>query len=90
MTAEWQLCELVGEDRFRTFDVELGPKREQVALREAGLDLLRRGLQRAGLDALSFPWPPPNEKNRAPYRGLRALEAQLHRRVKAPRLHDLL
>ena len=28
MTAEWQLCELVGEDRFRTFDVEVGPKRE--------------------------------------------------------------
>ena len=76
MTAEWQLCELVGEDRFRTFDVEIGPRRETVAFREAGLDLLRRGLQRAGLNALSFPWPPLDERNRAPYRGLRALDAQ--------------
>ena len=41
-----------------------------------GSTLLRRGLQRAGLDARSFPWPPPDEPNRAPYRGLRALEAQ--------------
>ena len=76
MTAEWQLCELVGEDRFRTFEVEIGDKRQQVAFREAGLELLRRGLERAGLDARSFPWPPPGERNREPYRGLRSLEAQ--------------
>jgi hypothetical protein len=51
MTSEWQLCELVGEDRFRSFEVELGAaKRERVDFREAGLDLLRRGLERAGLD----------------------------------------
>ena len=59
MTAEWQLCELVGEDHFRAFDVEVGAKRERIAFRQAGLDLLRRGLERAGLDARSFPWPPP-------------------------------
>ena len=76
MTAEWQLCELVAKGRFRTFDVEVGEKHEQVAFREAGLELLRRGLERAGLDARSFPWPPPGERNREPYRGLRSLEAQ--------------
>ena len=76
MTAEWQLCELAGEDRFRTFDVEVGAKRQQITFREAGLDLLRRGLERAGLDARSFPWPPPDQPNREPYRGLRPLEAQ--------------
>jgi WD40 repeat protein len=76
MTAEWQLCELVGEDRFRTFDVEVGAQRQQITFREAGLDLLRRGLERAGLDARSFPWPPPDQPNREPYRGLRPLEAQ--------------
>jgi Novel STAND NTPase 1 len=76
MTAEWQLCELVGEDRFRTFEVEVLGKPAQIAFREAGLDLLRRGLERAGLDARSFPWPPRNEPDRAPYRGLKALEPE--------------
>ena len=76
MTAEWQLCELVGEGDQRTFEVEIGTKRKSVSFREVGLGLLRRGLERAGLDAQSFAWPPPDEPNRAPYRGLRALEPQ--------------
>jgi hypothetical protein len=76
MTAEWQLCELVGEDPFRTFEVEVFGKPAKIAFREVGLDLLRRGLERAGLDARSFPWPPRNEPDRAPYRGLKALEPQ--------------
>jgi len=76
MTAEWQLCQLIGADPLRTFDVSSGAERETVAFREAGLDLLRRGLERAGLDAKSFPWPPPGDPKRAPYRGLRALEPQ--------------
>jgi TIR domain len=75
MTAEWQLCELVGEDRFRNFEVEVLGKPAQIAFRQAGLDLLRRGLERARLDARTFPWP-PDERKRAPYRGLKALEAQ--------------
>ncbi len=76
MTAEWQLCELVGEDRCRLFDVELLGRPAQVAFREAGLDLLRRGLEKAGLDARSFAWPPRQEPQRAPYRGLKALEPE--------------
>jgi hypothetical protein len=76
MTGEWQLCELVGADRFRIFEVEVLGRPAQVAFREAGLDVLRRGLERAGLDAQSFPWPPRDEPNRAPYRGLKALEPQ--------------
>jgi TIR domain len=76
MVAEWQLCELVGEDRFRIFEVEVLGRPERVAFREAGLDSLRRGLDRAGLDAKRFVWPPPNEPDRAPYRGLKALEPQ--------------
>jgi formylglycine-generating enzyme required for sulfatase activity len=76
MTAEWQMCQLVGEDPLRTFDVPIGAKHETIAFRVAGLDLLRRGLERAGLDAKSFPWPPPGDLTRAPYRGLRALEPQ--------------
>jgi tetratricopeptide (TPR) repeat protein len=76
MTAEWQLCELVGEDRFRSFDVEVLGRAQRVEFREAGLDLLRRGLKRAGLDARTFPWPPPAEMHRDPYRGLEPLEPQ--------------
>ncbi len=76
MTAEWQLCELVGEDRFRSFEIEIGTKHNRVDFREAGLDLLRRGLERAGLDARSFPWPPASDPKRAPYRGLSALEPE--------------
>jgi hypothetical protein len=51
MAAEWQLCELVGEGRCRTFEVEVFGKPAWITFREAGLDLLRRGLDRAGLDA---------------------------------------
>ena len=72
MTAEWQLCELAGPGSQR----EMRVAGAIVAFRAEGLDLLRRGLQRAGLDAPSFPWPPPGDPNRAPYRGLRALEAE--------------
>ena len=69
MTAEWQLCELTGAD-------EVCREGKPVRFQRAGLDRLRRGLERAGLDARGFPWPPPNEPDRAPYRGLRALEPQ--------------
>ena len=76
MTAEWQLCDLTGTDRIRSFDVTVNSQPVRVNLSEDGLNLLRRGLERAGLDARSFPWPPENDPNRAPYRGLRALEPQ--------------
>jgi hypothetical protein len=76
MTAERQLCELVGEDGLRSFDVEVLGRVQRIELRETGLDLLRRGLDRAGLDARTFPWPPPGEPHRDPYRGFEALEPQ--------------
>ena len=38
-----------------------------------GLNRLRIGLRRAGLDPKSFNWPPDDEPDRAPYRGLEAL-----------------
>jgi hypothetical protein len=36
---------------------------------------LKRGLEKAGLDARFFPWPPEREPDRAPYRGLKSQEA---------------
>jgi hypothetical protein len=76
MSAEWQLCQLSGEDRFRTFDIEVLGHSAHIQFRETGLDLLRRGLDRAGLNARNFPWPPAREIDRAPYRGLKAMETQ--------------
>lgn len=39
-----------------------------------GLARLKIGLERAGLDPRFFAWPPANEPQRAPYRGLEALD----------------
>ena len=40
-----------------------------------GLQRLKHGLEEAGLDAKYFIWPPESDPKRAPYRGLRPLEA---------------
>jgi predicted phage tail protein len=72
VTGEWQRCDLFGDgpstqvpvegaDQFVTFETE-------------GLQRLRRGLQRAGIGAEHFLWPPTNDPNRAPYRGWQPLE----------------
>jgi WD40 repeat protein len=73
MAAEWQLCDLTAPEGVAA---TANAKSGGMAFREAGLELLRRGLVRAGLDPRSFPWPPPGDPHRAPYRGLRALEAE--------------
>ena len=41
-----------------------------------GFERLRFGLKRAGLDPNDFPWPPPGQPGRSPYRGLRTLEEE--------------
>ncbi len=78
MTAEWQLCDLVRGSEQRTYSVEQSPhvSRTDIRFASAGLDRLRIGLQRAGLDPSTFPWPPANEPDRSPYPGLRALDAE--------------
>lgn len=77
MTSEWQLCDLVTGTERCTFRVAHDPivPETEVSLAEAGLARLRIGLQRAGLDPSSFPWPPSDDPKRAPYRGLNPLEA---------------
>ena len=78
MTAEWQLCDLVTGIKRRAFRVFYDPivPETEVSLSEEGLARLKIGLQRAGLDPSNFPWPPSNDPDRAPYRGLKALEPQ--------------
>jgi WD40 repeat protein len=70
--SEWQLCDLIGPEPFREFVIDGA----RVAFREDGLRRLRRGLELAGLDGRGFPWPPADEPERAPYRGLSVLESQ--------------
>src|SRR5262245_30429156 len=78
MTAEWQLCDLVTGAARKSFRVSHDPIVPETAISfaEDGLKRLKLGLQKAGLDPASFPWPPKNDPDRAPYRGLKALEPQ--------------
>ncbi len=43
---------------------------------QGGLARLREGLMRAGLDARHFVWPPEDDPQRPPYRGLAPMEAE--------------
>jgi len=77
MTAEWQLCDLVTgeEQQFHVVQDQIVPPTD-VSLSGAGLAKLKQGLYKTGLDPAFFPWPPPNDPERLPYRGLKALEAE--------------
>ncbi|MFN7307476.1 MAG: hypothetical protein ACK5TQ_13015, partial [Acetobacteraceae bacterium] len=73
----WQLTRLSGGQDGQLFPVRLPPDgvEAHVVFSREGLQRLRRGLQSAGLDPRHFDWPPPNDPDRPPYRGLRPLEA---------------
>ncbi|MEO6320211.1 MAG: toll/interleukin-1 receptor domain-containing protein, partial [Polaromonas sp.] len=76
MTAEWQVCDLTDTHDPVSFTVSWIPvvRETVVHFPRAGLDELAHGLQKAGLDASTFVWPPQSEPGRSPYPGLRALE----------------
>ena len=83
--AELNTAELLGK---KVFVLLIGCKGSDIAdsLKDAQyVDLLndpdaytrlKVGLKRAGLDARYFPWPPEDDPDRAPYRGLQPLEAE--------------
>ncbi len=77
LTVEWQLCDLVAGIERRLFRVRADPivPDAEVSFAAAGLVRLKVGLEKAGLDASTFPWPPPHDPGRAPYRGLRHLDS---------------
>jgi hypothetical protein len=76
MTAEWQITDLTTGTRDYHATVTLpGGKTAGVAVGTEGLDRLRIGLVQSGLDPKHFPWPPANDPDRPPYRGLLPLEA---------------
>ncbi len=79
ISANWQLTNLTQGSRFEQFEVLPPPYEDKKTVRfsEEGLEFLRHGLIAAGLtstDTGSFPWPPEGDENRAPYRGLVALD----------------
>jgi WD40 repeat protein len=77
LTGTWQLVPLAsGRDHIMLRAVLPGTHDEvHVTFSREGLTRLRIGLERAGLDAKFFAWPPRDDPKRPPYRGLLPLEA---------------
>jgi len=77
VTSTWQLVSLATGQDHEQYTVTLPITGEQayVTFSLEGLSRLKKGLQRAGLHASYFSWPPEHDPGRAPYRGLRPLEA---------------
>jgi tetratricopeptide (TPR) repeat protein len=76
LTGTWQLVPLAsGRDHILLRAVLPGSHDEaHVTFSQEGLTRLRIGLERAGLDAKFFTWPPRDDPRRPPYRGLLPLE----------------
>ncbi|APE15880.1 hypothetical protein BOH72_12270 [Mycobacterium sp. WY10] len=72
LTAEWQRCDLFGAGPMTQIDIGTGPP---VEFATGGLYRLRDGIRGAGIGADSFVWPPPDDIDRAPYRGWEPLDA---------------
>jgi WD40 repeat protein len=77
MVSEWQIIDLTAGRRDTSFNITLPPdnKLAEVAFSSDGLKRLLIGLEKAGVDARYFPWPPAHDPLRSPYRGLRPMEA---------------
>lgn len=75
--APWQMANLHrGQDHI-WIEVKLPDQRiTQVTFSRAGLATLKEGLRRAQIDPIHFVWPPENEPDRAPWRGLEPLESR--------------
>ena len=71
LTSEWQRCDLFGEGDMTSIDVGGGPP---VMFATGGLYRLRDAIRGTGISAHSFVWPPPDDVDRAPYRGWEPFE----------------
>lgn len=77
LTETWQLVNLAcGNDHeiVRVVHPTTG-KEQHVHFSSAGLTRLKNGLVKAGLDPLFYEWPPKDEPERSPYRGMAPLES---------------
>ena len=73
ITSEWQRCDLFPNHRPTT-EVDIADGGEPVVLDRVGLQQLLDGLHTLGIAAEHFPWPPPDDPDRAPYRGWAPLD----------------
>ncbi|MDR3521144.1 MAG: toll/interleukin-1 receptor domain-containing protein [Acidocella sp.] len=78
LTGAWQVVDLVSGQDGMTMRVILPHTHDEahVTFSREGLDRLRRGLTKAGLDPRFFAWPPAADPDRSPYPGLKPLEAE--------------
>ena len=78
LSGEWQLVRLAsGRDHVMLHAVvPITHEEVHVTFSQEGLQRLRQGLEQAGLDPKYFTWPPADDPDRPPYRGLRSLEAE--------------
>ena len=77
MTSTWQLVSLISGGDHKMFRATLPDGSEaHVTFSISALRRLKIGLTRAGLDARFFAWPPEDDPDRPPYRGLKPLEAE--------------
>ena len=78
ITETFQMVDLASGSDHRMFRAELPRTQEEVhvTFSREGLFRLKDGLTKAGLDPRFFPWPPPYDPGRAPYRGLKPLEQE--------------
>jgi hypothetical protein len=77
VTSKWQVINLAAGSDHEQFPVTLPVTGELATptFSREGLARLKSGLQRAGLAASWFVWPPEHDRKRSPYRGLKPLEA---------------
>ncbi len=73
ITSEWQRCDLF-PDHGPTNAVDIADGGEPVVLDTVGSQRLLEALRTLGIGAEHFPWPPPGDPDRAPYRGWAPLE----------------
>ncbi|HEX3289306.1 MAG TPA: TIR domain-containing protein [Mycobacterium sp.] len=71
LTSEWQRCDLFGDGDMTSVDMPTGPP---VMFATEGLYRLRDAIRGTGIGAHSFAWPPPDDVDRAPYRGWQPFE----------------
>jgi formylglycine-generating enzyme required for sulfatase activity len=78
LTGTWQIVRLAtGRDHIVLRAVlPITHDEAHVHFSAEGLQRLKHGLEEAGLDPKYFAWPPQDDANRPPYRGLRPLEAE--------------
>ncbi|MBU4262869.1 MAG: toll/interleukin-1 receptor domain-containing protein [Proteobacteria bacterium] len=74
LPTKWQFCHLVGDGLASAFNFTYEGQTQQIDFLAKGLDSLHIWLDNAGLDARHFQWPPAEDPQRPPYRGLSVLE----------------